>query len=206
MKDGARTFAEQFTVSRETLDMLSSYESLLLKWTPRINLVASSTLDHLWTRHFLDSAQLMSLAPNSGHWVDLGSGGGFPGLVVAALAHENTSMSFTLVESDQRKATFLRTVVRELGLRANVVARRIEELEPLEADILSARALAPLMELLGYTETHLVPAGAALFPKGENVEQEITVALERWRFDCEKRASMTDRKSTILRIGEVTRV
>jgi 16S rRNA (guanine527-N7)-methyltransferase len=206
MTDEARTFAEQFDVSRETLDRLTAYEALLKKWTPKINLVASGTLKDLWSRHFMDSAQLLALAPRVSHWVDLGSGGGFPGLVVAAMTRDAPGTRYTLVESDQRKATFLRTVIRELGLTAEVVANRIEDIAPLHADVLSARALAPLTDLLAFTEQHRQPGGRSIFPKGENVDKEIAVALERWRFDCEKHRSITDANSTILCIGELQRV
>lgn len=206
MSDDKRWFSGKFDVSRETLDRLSAYETLLRKWTPKINLVSASTLDDLWARHFADSAQLLNLAPKAGHWVDLGSGGGFPGLVVAALERDSADLRFTLVEADQRKAAFLRTVIRELGLNANVIARRIEDIEPLNADILSARALASLSTLLDFTELHRKPGGVSLLLKGENVEDEIAVALERWRFDCEKHASITDAKSSILCIGELQRV
>lgn len=206
MNTGQDWFCENFSVSRETLDRLNAYEALLRKWTPRINLVAASTLDDLWTRHFSDSAQVLALSPGTGHWVDLGSGGGFPGLVVATMERNNPSLQVTLVESDQRKATFLRAVIRELDLNADVLARRIEDLESLNADILSARALAPLSELLQFTERHRKPGGLSVFLKGENVAEEIAVALERWRFHCEKHSSITDAKSSILCIGDLQRV
>lgn len=194
-------------VSRETLARLETYEDLLRKWTARINLVSPRTLDALWTRHFLDSAQLLRLAGSGTSWTDLGSGGGFPGLVIAILAAEvRPDLRVTLVEADQRKAAFLRTVLRETAVSAAVVTGRIEEIAPRAADILSARALASLDMLLGYAERHMAPSGRALFPKGENVEREIAEALEHWRFRCERYPSITDANSTVLSIGEITRV
>lgn len=192
-------------VSRETEDDLDQYAQILKKWNGRINLISRSTLPKLWERHILDSAQLWHVSKQTGHWVDLGSGGGFPGLVVAILAKRSTELTVTLVESDQRKAAFLRTVVRELRLAATIISTRIEALDGLEADILSARALAPLNVLLGFTSKHRRKNGEALFPKGASVDTEIKQALEHWQFDCEKLPSVVDPESTILRIGDVTR-
>ena len=199
-------FREHIDVSRETEDLLQRYAALVARWTPRINLISASSLDQLWRRHFLDSAQLWALGKQGGRWVDLGSGGGFPGLVIAILGRTTPRFSMTLVEVDQRKATFLRTVIRELDLPANVVVERIEDAAPLGAETLTARALAPLVDLLAFAERHLSPDGTALFPKGEKAEAEIAEALERWRFRCEKHPSMTDASSTILAVGEISRV
>lgn len=194
-------------VSRETLERLKTYETLLKKWNPVINLVSKSTLDDAWTRHFVDSAQVFDLAPPAAHWADLGSGGGFPGLVVAIIGAEKApQMKVTLVESDQRKATFLRTVAREMDLPTEVIARRIEQVPPLRADVLSARALAPLDQLLGFANEHLARSGICLFPKGANHQSEIDAALALWRFDLHKVPSQTDPEAVILRIGDLSRV
>ena len=154
-------------VSRETTARLDAYAALLAKWNPAINLVARSTMTDFWTRHILDSAQLFDLAPpGARHWADLGSGAGLPGLVIAILAPERTlDLRVTLIDSDQRKAAFLIAALRETGVRAEVRAERIEDLAPLGADIITARALAPLPVLLAYAERHLSAGGAALFPK-----------------------------------------
>ena len=206
MDDARAVFQERLDVSRETLDKLDAYAGELRRWTRRINLVSKSTLDHIWSRHFLDSAQLWGLSPRSGHWVDLGSGGGFPGLVLAIVARDVKGVDFTLVESDQRKAAFLRHISRDLALNVEVMHDRIEDVPPLQADVLTARALAPLNKLLGYAERHRKPAGLALFPKGEKVETEISVALESWRFDCQKHPSISDARSSVLCVGEISRV
>jgi len=195
-------------VSRETAERLDIYASLLEKWNPRINLVAKPTLKYLWSRHILDSLQLFNLAAESAtSWADLGSGGGFPGLVVAIQAAERwPQLRLTLVESDQRKAVFLQTVMRETGIEASVVAERIEAVAPLNADVISARALAPLPVLLSYAERHLASGGTALFPKGAGWRQEVKHALEHWRFRCEDIASQTSSDGAILRLGEIERV
>lgn len=194
-------------VSRETIERLDTYVALLAKWNPAINLVARSTLPELWTRHILDSAQLLELAPERArHWADLGSGGGFPGLVIAILAAEKRpELRVTLVESDLRKAAFLNTVVREVGLSTVICAERIESLPPLKADVLSGRALAPLTDLLAHAERHLAEGGLALFPKGAAHKAEIAEALERWRFSVQKHPSRTDPEAVLLSIGDIAR-
>lgn len=195
-------------VSRETFDRLKLYEGLVRKWNPAINLVARSTLDHIWQRHFVDSAQLYAASgARTGRWVDLGSGGGFPGLVVAALAAgEGRELKITLVESDQRKAAFLRTAAREMGLAGvEILTARIEDLPPLKADILSARALAPLDGLLGFCTLHMKEDGIGLFPKGQNYRTEIDQALENWRFSYEALPSATADDAVVLTVRNIER-
>jgi len=195
-------------VSRETTARLEHYVALLTKWNPAINLVAKSTLPDVWSRHILDSAQLFDLCPLQARtWVDLGSGGGFPGLVVAILASEaRPDLQVTLVESDQRKATFLRTVARETGVVAAILGQRSEELAPQSADVLSARAFAPLPLLLSQAFRHLKPGGVAFLPKGAQADSEIAEALATWAFRVQKTPSKTDLRAVILTIGELTRV
>lgn len=198
----------ELNVSRETQERLRHFASMLEKWSPRINLVAKSTLSDGWDRHIIDSAQVFDLrARESGLWADLGAGGGFPGLVVAILAHELApDLSVALVESDQRKAVFLRSVLRETGVTADVKVARIEQLPPLNADILSARALADLPTLLGYAQRHLAPGGQGVFLKGANWEKEVAAARESWKFDLAQRTSVTDPNAVVLTIGELTHV
>ncbi len=202
------TKARQLDVSRETLQRLKTYEALLKKWNPAINLVSPNTLKDAWDRHFIDSAQIFDLAPeNARHWADLGSGGGFPGMVIAILAAEKApDMRVTLVESDQRKATFLRTVARETGVAATVIAKRIEDVPPLQADVVSARALASLAQLLGFAERHLCPDGIALFPKGAAHDRELAEARESWHFEVQETRSQTDPDAVIFSIGGLARV
>lgn len=204
----AEGFKDRFDVSRETLERLSAYEALLKKWNPAINLVSKSTLDEVWSRHFLDSAQLFDLAPASARkWADFGAGGGFPGLVIAILSAEKApGREVILVESDLRKSAFLATVSRELGLKTQILAKRIEEIPPLEADIVSARALAPLAQLLDFSQRHLAPGGIELFPKGARWQEELAQAKESWSFDCEASESLSDPNSVVLKISGAERV
>lgn len=200
-------FLERFNVSRETSERLDEYASLLAKWNKAINLVAPGTIATMWQRHFLDSAQLLKLALAEGLWLDIGTGGGFPGLVCAILAKQSApNLSFAFVEADQRKCAFLSTVLRETGLTAEVHASRIEALPPQAAMVISARALAPLSDLLAYAEPHLDPNGQALLPKGARHEAEIAKALEKWAFDVTSHPSETDPSGAILTIGNLTRV
>jgi 16S rRNA (guanine527-N7)-methyltransferase len=194
-------------VSRETLDRLIHFDDLLLKWTKKINLISKSSVSSIWDRHIWDSEQIVHLVSDQKSWVDLGSGAGFPGLVVAIIAKEITpSRCVSLVESDQRKAAFLRTVIHELDLRASVFVERIEALTPAKADILSARALADLDRLLGYAERHLAPDGTALFMKGENWQKEVDIARNSWSFQLEAHKSKTSPEAAILEIKEIKRV
>ncbi|PIE15960.1 MAG: 16S rRNA (guanine(527)-N(7))-methyltransferase RsmG [Rhodobacterales bacterium] len=207
MNSERQSFLSQVDVSRETLERLDTYAALLTKWNPAINLVAPSTLQHLWSRHFLDSAQVLGIAPDAKKWVDIGTGGGFPGLIVAILAAQtHPDLAVTCIESDLRKATFLRTVARETGVDVQVISNRIEQVEPLHADVLSARALAPLNKLLGFAERHLSPDGRALFLKGASYADEVKEALENWRFQADTYASKTDLNAVILTLGDISRV
>lgn len=205
---GRARFLSEYDVSRETIEHLDQYAGLLKKWNPAINLVSKSSLQGLWDRHFRDSAQIFALAnARRGHWVDLGAGGGFPGMVCAILAQEATpDLTFTLVESDSRKATFLRTVSREVSVPVNVLADRIEAIPPQSADVLSARALAPLKVLLSFAQRHLGPDGQALFHKGASFRNEVEEALESWTFQSEEYASSTDGAGVVLSLGDIRRV
>ena len=198
---------QELNVSRETSDKLRCYATLLEKWNPKINLVSRASLSEMWTRHMLDSAQMFALSGEAGHWVDLGSGGGFPGLVVACIASEKSPATlFTLIESDQRKSAFLRTVIRETGVNATVLTERVESAAKQNANTLSARALADLDQLLEYTERHLAESGTALFPKGQTWEKEVETARSRWSFECEAIKSITESGAVILKIKGALRV
>ncbi len=194
-------------VSRETSDKLQAFCDLVRKWTAKINLISKHTEQDIWERHVVDSAQLFDLVPSEGHWVDLGSGGGFPGIVVAILSQgRGSGQKFTLVESDIRKTVFLKTAIREFELNATVLTERIEDVEPLDADVLSARALADLGILLGYAERHLGSKGTALFLKGEKWQKEHAAAGSGWSYALEPITSKTDPKAAILRIKDIARV
>ena len=194
------------SVSRETFSALEEFAELVRRWNPAINLVSKSTIPDLWTRHIVDSAQLFSHAPPDAKlWLDIGSGGGFPGIVVAVLAKElQPQLKVALVESDLRKATFLREACRTLSLNAHVHSARIESLPPAHADVLSARALAPLPALLGYAE-HLNTAGIALFPKGAQYDSELSEARKTYLFDDKLFPSLLEPTAAILEIRNIRR-
>jgi 16S rRNA (guanine527-N7)-methyltransferase len=191
-------------VSRETLAALEAYAGLLRKWQRAINLVSGATLDDVWKRHFLDSAQLAPLLPEcEGHITDLGSGAGFPGLVLALVTGRPTH----LVESDQRKAAFLGEVARATGCagRVQVHAARIEALKPWAAPVISARALADLGQLLDWAAPLVTADTVCVFPKGAKAEDELTAALRVWKMTVERRRSVTDPTGLILRLSHLER-
>lgn len=190
------------TVSRETEARLRGLLAALERWNPVVNLVSRSTLGTAWSRHVLDSLQLLDHAPpDAQRWADLGSGGGFPGLVVAIGAMEyRPDIQVTLVEADQRKATFLRETARDLNVPVRVEASRIESLPPLGADVVSARALAPLVKLWTYAERHLAPTGLGLFLKGEGHASEVAEAQARVALDVEILSSRVDTGGVVLRV------
>ncbi len=203
-----RGLLDQMNVSRETISRLERFEEILLKWNPRINLVSKASLENLWHRHIVDSVQVFTSVKDPGDsWVDIGSGGGFPGIVVAIMAAEYfPKTKVTLIESDQRKSAFLRTAARECGVPVTVLSQRIEQATPQNAHILSARALAELDTLLEFSEQHLAKDGLAVFPKGANWKKEVDKAAERWSFDVEPITSLTETEAVILKIKGVVRV
>jgi len=198
---------EQLNVSRETIQRLEIFEQVIRKWNPKINLVSRSSLEDLWTRHIIDSIQVFRSAPETDQWLDIGSGGGFPGLIVGIMAaDENPEMAITLIESDQRKSVFLRTAARECGFKINVISERIEKVDALGTNVLSARALADLNTLLSFATHHLDADGVALFPKGVTWKKELEEARLYWRFDVEPITSLTEPDAVILKVRGVARV
>ncbi len=208
MRVNKDSFSAVFDVSRETMKHLEEYESLLSKWNPKINLVSRSTLIEIWHRHFADSAQLIQHIDNTQtSWLDFGSGAGFPGLVIAAIAKEkHPDLVVTLVESDQRKSAFLLTVAKALGLNVVVRPERIEAISAQNADIISARAVASLSQLLSWAQPHAHRSTVLLFPKGNSYESELTAARKHWHIEAEVIASVTDSGAVILRIKDFNRV
>lgn len=194
-------------VSREIEDALARFAELVLRWTPKINLIArgDATVEGVRTRHIADSLPLVAaLGPGAEHWVDLGSGGGFPALVVAIVAQgQGHGARFTLVESDRRKATFLREAARTLALPVTVRAERAEAIPPLAADVLSARALAALPDLCALAHRHLAPGGLALFPKGEGWPEEVARARARWHFALTTTESPTRAGAALLALRDL---
>ena len=197
----------QRDVSRETIEKLESFQRLLLKWNPSINLVAKPSVEDFWERHIVDSMQIFRFADKSTRsWVDIGSGGGLPGLVVAVMALEKMpNMRTTLIESDKRKSVFLRTVVRELELNAEVVSERIENVSLDTVDIISARALASLNDLFSMCAGLINPDTKMVFLKGRRFGEEIETARLHWGFDVVAHQSITDSESKLLEIGDLKR-
>ena len=209
-------FAVVFDVSRETLDRLAIYEGLLRQWQKAVNLVAPSTLDAIWHRHFADSAQVVRLAPQARSWVDLGSGAGFPGLVVAillaeapspCLVGEGTRPKITLIESDSRKCAFLREVARKTGITVDILSTRIEQAAThtsLESpEVVSARALAPLDRLLGLSAPLFTPSTVGVFLKGRDAVAEVETAAKAWTFAVEMVPSITEATGRVVVIRDL---
>lgn len=188
-------------VSRETFDRLSVYVDELMRWQRAVNLVSPATLPELWTRHIADSLQLTDLAPAARTWVDLGSGGGLPGLVVAGARPADR---VTLIESDARKCAFLRHAAGRMGVQVEVKEGRAEKLVPeldTVPDVVTARALAPLDALLRYAQPLLVRGACGLFMKGRRYQDELTAARESWTFRVDVIPSSTDPDARILKIS-----
>lgn len=200
---GPADFARVFDVSRGTLERLEIYARLLGQWQATINLVAPATLPDVWHRHFADSAQLLRWAPsNAKSWLDLGSGAGFPGLVVAILLAEKGVCRVMLCESDTRKAAFLSEVKRKTGVAVDIMPSRIEldstQASVGQADVISARALAPLPRLFTLAAPFFHSQTTGLFLKGREAEKEIAEAAVSWRFDAGLQPSLTDAEGRIL--------
>jgi len=196
-------------VSRETLDRLDRFAETLLAWQQRINLIAPSTEPKLWTRHIADSLQLLALAPQAKIWVDLGSGGGFPGLVIACALADKPGARVHLVESSTKKAAFLREAARATGAPAEVHAVRIEDFVEnlaMPVDVVTARALAPLVRLLTATYPLLKTGALGLFPKGQDVDAELTEAAKCWSIQSSLAPSLTDPKAKIVRATGIEKV
>ncbi|MCM2294394.1 16S rRNA (guanine(527)-N(7))-methyltransferase RsmG [Allorhizobium sp. BGMRC 0089] len=194
-------------VSRETFDRLCAFVELFEKWSKTINLVAASTQSQIWERHIVDSVQIFKLSPEPKQWIDLGSGGGFPGVVTAILLHETSSGWVDLVESNHKKAGFLRMALLQTGARGKVHSIRIEEaVQTLPApDLISARALAELDKLLefGFPWVEKNANLKFLLHKGRDYAAELAKARDRWRFDLVLHQSVLDEDSVILELSHL---
>jgi 16S rRNA (guanine527-N7)-methyltransferase len=190
-------------VSRETFDILKKFESELRRWSSRINLVSQGTLDEIWKRHICDCAQLPALKPDASSWLDLGSGGGLPGLVVAIMIRERPGARVDLVESNRKKASFLSSMAGHFSLPVHVHAKRMSDAEGLtpEPDIVTARALASLPDLLDLASFWLLGGATGLFQKGREYQVEIEQSAARWHFDLVQHASKSEPGGVILEIS-----
>jgi 16S rRNA (guanine527-N7)-methyltransferase len=199
---GPQGFAEIVSVSRETLAQLEAYTELLTRWSARINLVGRATIADVWRRHILDSAQLRAFVPDRARSViDLGSGAGLPGLVLAILGVP----SVELVEADSRKCAFLREAARITATPVTLDPCRIEAVSRHTVDVVTARACAPLDRLLGLAEPFLASGSECLFLKGERVEEELTLARKRWTMTSSLHQSRSDPRGVVLRLQQVAR-
>ena len=194
-------FKSQLNVSRETLDIFSVYGETLAKWQSKINLISGKTIDNVWRRHFLDCAQLHNLLPSgTKNVLDIGSGAGFPGLVLALMGVKNV----TLVEADSKKCLFLSEVVRRTGKHANIVNCRIEEFDGGYFDIITARALAPMDKLLSYINPHFGPRTKGVFLKGEHADRELTKAKKQWKLKYNTIPSITSDRGSIILVEKIS--
>jgi 16S rRNA (guanine527-N7)-methyltransferase len=195
-------------VSRETESRLDRYVALLLEWQAKTNLVASSTLPNLWTRHISDSLQLLSIAPKAKTWIDLGSGGGFPGVVLACALAETPGASVHLVERIAKKAAFLREAIRVTGAPGAVhladIGDTVERFAGL-VDCVTARAVAPLHQLIGYADPLVKRGAKALFLKGQDVEAELTDATKYWKIEPKLHSSRTGGQGWIVELDAIER-
>lgn len=195
-------FEAAFTVSRETGERLSCYVDILKDWNTRHNLVAPATLTEVWTRHILDSAQLAAFIPEKAKTLaDLGSGAGFPGLVLALLFEGRLDVS--LFEATRKKCDFLAAAAEKMALKVSIRNERIEDTPPLAYDVVSSRACAPLPKLLGYAARCIGPHTVCLFPKGENYRAELTEAQKSWRMTLATHPSQTHKSGVILAISQL---
>ena len=211
--NGAQDFARAFDVSRETTERLEIYAACLRDWQKAINLVSQTTIDSLWQRHFADSAQIVEHATDSRIWADLGSGAGFPGMIIAIMCHQQFYKPIQLIESNGKKCAFLRHVARETGLTVEIIEARIETLSEKPTlqpvDCITARALAPLGKLLTYAsplfETD-ISGTKALFLKGQDTAREIKEAQKHWSFEFKLHPSRTDPEGQIVEITKLRAV
>lgn len=208
IEEGRPAFLRNCPVSRETLSRLETLVDQLVRWNAHINLVSKATITEVWRRHILDSAQLMALAPSQAKaWVDLGSGAGFPGLVIAAMAQDQRpEMSVTLIESDSRKCAFLAEASRSMDISVTIENRRVEQSPARLYDVVSARALARLTTLIALSNPYMADGAVALFPKGADVDRELTEALRVRHIDVVRSPSKSDPHGVILKIKGVSRV
>ncbi|MEM8650875.1 MAG: 16S rRNA (guanine(527)-N(7))-methyltransferase RsmG [Pseudomonadota bacterium] len=202
-----RDLCEIYPVSRETFQKLEIYVDQLKKWQKKTNLIANSTVDDIWHRHVADSLQSVAIRPEARKWVDIGSGGGFPGLVIAACMSEHANSSVTLVESNSKKTAFLRQASRQMGANAKVITARIEDAvgDVVSPEIVTARALSSLSNLLELSSHWLMNGATALFHKGREYEQEIRETDGLWTFDLVNHESRISADSVVLEISNLKR-
>lgn len=205
MNPEQQALIDAYAVPRETIHRLTQYQEMLVEWNEKFNLVAASTLPNIWTRHFLDSAQLFPYLPaNAMTMADMGAGAGFPGLVLAIMAQDlNKPLHLTAIEATGKKADFLQAVVDRLKLNVTIRRERIEDIRDLKVDMVTARALKALPELLKYANYLMHKDTTCIFPKGRNAAEELTQAKKYWTFKSEIHPSRSDESGSILVLTEL---
>ena len=195
-------FSNNYNVSRETISRLEVYHDLLMRWQKIKNLVSRNTLDKIWSRHFADSAQLIDYAASQSNWLDIGTGAGFPGMVIAIMTSDRSNGYSILVDSDHKKCAFLREVARETGARVEIRCGRIERMmkDLPHIDIVTARALAPMTQLIDYCLPILETGAAGLFLKGRDVERELKDINQSGNFYIELNQSRTEQNGRIVKV------
>ena len=203
-----KNFCDTYNVSRETFDKLKHYQSMLIEWQSKFNLVSSSTLDDAWNRHFLDSVQLFQYIPNQAKVLyDFGSGAGFPGMVLAIMANEKMpDLQVSLIESTTKKTLYLNAVKSKTNANVTILNDRIENLQLPKADVITSRAMASLTELLGYAYKFCKKESVCIFPKGKKYAEELSEAHKRWKFKCRIVASTQSDEGKILIINNLSKV
>jgi 16S rRNA (guanine527-N7)-methyltransferase len=200
----AAGFAALTGATPEQIDLLERYRVLLAEWNEKMNLVGPATLETFWSRHAWDSAQILPLAPEALRWADLGTGAGLPGVVLAVLGKDRPGFHVDLVDSLAKRCRFLQAVVEDLGLPATVRNARAEQLD-LAVDVVTARACAPLVRLLGYAESYLRRGATGLFLKGQDVASELEEATRYWELDADVEPSRSDPRGRIVRVRRLRR-
>lgn len=201
-------FESHFNVSRETMVKLEHYKENLEKWANKINLVSLSTLQDFWSRHAIDSAQLINIAgPKARRWIDFGSGAGFPGLIIATLLAQNSDeYSVTLVDTNIKRCTFLTESARILGVNINVINKKAEEIPPYPLDIVTARAFTSLSNLLALSLPYVASGGRPLFLKGETVQDEVKEASTKYSFGFKTWPSIAHKTGQVIEITDLSRI
>lgn len=203
-----KNFCEKYAVSRETFDKLKDCQSMLKEWQQKFNLVGQATLEDAWNRHFLDSAQLFPLIPETAETMyDFGSGAGFPGIVLAIMSNEKLpNLKVNLVESTSKKTLYLNALKDRLGIKVNIINDRIEKLPPHPADVITSRAMASLTDLLGYAVRFCHKDTVCIFPKGKKYAEELDEAHRHWKFKCRILPSEQSAEGRILVITNLSKI
>lgn len=203
-----KNFMEKYSVSRETFDSLKAYQSLLIEWQKKFNLVSNNSLEEAWERHFIDSVQLWKFIPETARsLLDFGSGAGFPGMVLAVIAKEKTPyLKVGLIESIAKKTMYLKTVAAELCVDVEIFNDRIENIPVQKVDVITSRAMTSLNGLLDYAHRFCKPETICIFPKGKKYAEELAEAHRHWKFKCRIEPSEVSEEGRILIVSNLSKI